>query len=236
MAAVSACASSAALGRVSAAVFRGLLEYDTARPQVIVPTGASGRGPWAVSLHRSNDITETEIETVDAIRVTTVSRTLIDLSRSRLPAHSLDAAVRQAARVHGIDLLPLRGHRRLGALVRLYDPLTSLTESDFEARFMAFCATHRLPTPQPQRRFARRRVDFLFAAERLVVECDSRAWHDNDVAFLDDRRKDRELRARGLEPMRFTWAEVVHEPGRVAVEIRAALARRRHKLLVRSTV
>lgn len=236
LAAVVACTNGAALGRISAAVFRELLEYDTTKPQVIVPTGASEAGPTGVSLHRSNDITEEDIEVVNAIRVTTVARTLIDLSRSRLGSQPLNAAVRAAARIHKIDLQQLRGYKRLDSIVRLYDPVVGLTESDFEAIFLALCATYGLPIPEPQRRAGRRRVDFLFADARLVIECDSRQWHDNDLAFLDDRKKDRELQARGFEPLRFTWAEVVYEPKKVAAEIKAALRRRRNELRARSTV
>lgn len=228
LAAVLACTERAALGRISAAVFHGLLEHDVPKPQVIVPTGASGRGPKLVAVHRSNDITEEDIEVVDSIRVTTVLRTLIDLSRSPLPTLALNAAVRQAGRVHKVDLQQLRGLRRLDAIVRLYDPLIALTESDFEALFLALCKKYGLPTPEAQVRRGRRRVDFLFTERALVIECDSRAWHDNDIAFLEDKRRGRELAAKGLEVMPFTWAEVVHKPERVAAEIRAALQRRSH--------
>jgi very-short-patch-repair endonuclease len=77
------------------------------------------------------------------------------------------------------------------------------------------------------------RADFTFAPERLVVECDSRRWHDNDVNFLTDRQKARFIRSCGYEVAPYTWAEVVHEPARVAGELRTALARRRRELRVR---
>lgn len=70
----------AALGRLSAAVLRELLEHEGSRPQVIVPLTASGRGPRGISVHRSSDFTEEGIELVQGIRVTTVPRSLIDLS------------------------------------------------------------------------------------------------------------------------------------------------------------
>ena len=212
-------------GRISAAVFRQLLQHDTPKPQVIVPAGASNEGPRAVAVHRSNDITEEDLEEVDSIRVTTVQRTLIDLSRSRLPTSSLDAAVRQAGRIHKVDLQQLRGHRRLDRIVRLDDPLIGLTESDFEALFLALCAAHGLPIPRPQARRRRRRVDFSSRTPASSSSATAAPWHDNDIAFLDDRRRDRELKAQNLEVLRFTWAEVVYEPERVAAEIRGMLRR-----------
>ena len=163
---------------------------------------------------------------MDSIRVTTVPRTLIDLSRSRLPNHLLSAAVRQASRIHRIDLQQLRGYKRLEPIVRLYDTLVELTESELEARFFEMCTRYGLPRPAPQVRFHRRRADFTFEGARLVIECDSRKWHDNDFSFLDDRRKERLLKARGYDLLRFTWAEIVHEPARVAAEIRTFLRQR----------
>lgn len=226
MAAVLACAGHAALSHLSAAVLHRLLEDERKQPDVIVPATASHEAPRGIRAHRSSDITEGGIEIVEAIRVTKVPRTLIDLSRSRLPVHLLDAAVRQASRIHHIDLQQLRGYKRLDPIVRMYDPLLDLTESEFEARFFALCRQYGLPRPTPQRRTGRRRADFRFEDARVAVECDSRSWHDNDASFLDDRRKDRELLAAGYVVLRFTWAEVVHEPKRVADEIRALLASR----------
>ena len=230
LAAVLACPAGAALSHVSAAVLWALLEHDSLRPHVIVPMSASGRGPAGISVHRSSDITEGEVVRHRAIPVTTVLRTLVDLSRSRLPSLPLNAAVRQAGRLHRVDLQQLAGLPRLGKIVRLYDPLIGVTESDMEALFLSLCAKHRLPPPQPQAWFGTYRADFTWHECRLVVELDSRRWHDNDVNFLTDRRKERAIRAAGYELLRFTWAEIVHEPARVAAEIRAAMARLVHKV------
>lgn len=227
LAAVKACRPRAALGHRSAAVLRDLLEYDSTDPHVIVPFGCAHDGPSGVHLHRSRDLDEErDIEIVDSIRVTTVLRTLVDLSRARMPKHLLRRALRQAARVHRADILQLADVRGLRAMVRLFDPLLSMTESEFEALFLELCVAYGLPTPEPQVAIGARRADFVFHEARLVVECDSRRWHDNDFAFLDDRRRSRELQRRGYEVMPFTWAEVLHEPARVAAEIREALIRR----------
>lgn len=228
MAAVLASPVGAALSHISAAVLWELLQHDSPRPHVLIPSGGTSRGPRGVHLHRSSDFIEDGVEVRDAIPVTTPLRTLLDLSRSRLPARSLDAAVRQAARLHHVDLQQLRGKPRLDRIVRLYDPLIGLTESDFEVLFVTLCKRYRLPAPTPQLRFGDLRADFAWPRHRLAVECDSRRWHDNDVNFLTDRRKERVIRAAGFDLLRFTWAEVVHEPGRVAAELRATLARREH--------
>lgn len=232
MAAVLAAPTGAALGLVSAAVSLELLQYESAWPHVIVPAGRSNRGRHGINVHRSSDLTEDDSQVRAAIRTTTVLRTLRDLARNGLADRPLNAAVRQAGRLHRADLQQLAREPRLGRIVRLYDPLIGMTESDFEARFLAVCTRFRLPAPTPQLRFGSFRVDFAWERHRLAVECDSRRWHDNDVNHLTDRRKERLIRARGFELLRFTWAEVVHEPAVVAAEIRQALVARQAQLAI----
>jgi very-short-patch-repair endonuclease len=225
MAAVLACPTGAALSHLSAAVLWELLERDSPRPHVLVPAAASNRGLRGIHVHRSSDFTEEEVEVRDAIRATTPLRTLVDLSRGPLPSPSLNAAVRQAARLHHVDLQQLRGIRRLEPIVRLYDPLAGLTESDFEVIFLEMCKRFRLPPPVPQFRFGEVRADFAWPLHRVAVECQSRRWHANDVNYVTDRRKARVIRAAGFELLPFTWAEVRYEPAAVAAEIRATLDR-----------
>jgi len=67
------------------------------------------------------------------------------------------------------------------------------------------------------------RVDFLFRAQRLVVECDGRRWHDPDDARERDRVRDNELERAGWRLLRLTWADVVHHPERVIQLVRDCL-------------
>jgi very-short-patch-repair endonuclease len=226
LAAVLACTDGAALGRLSAAVHWQVLGHDSFRPEVIVPGHCSNTGPQGIAVFRSSDFTEEDVVVHERIRVTSVLRTLVDLSRSRLSTHSLNAAVRQAARQHHADLQQLRGLPRLERLVRLYDPLIGLTESELEALFFEMCRRYRLPVPRPQVWFGPFRADFVFEAAKLAIECQSRRWHDNDVNHVMDRKKERVIKAAGYELLPFAWAEVKYEASSVATEIRAAIARR----------
>lgn len=144
-AAVLASSAGGALGLLSASVFRDLLEYDAPLPQVIVPMSRSRHRRPGIDVHRSSTLTEADVEVVDGIRVTRVLRTLSDLALTPLRDQTLQKAVRQAARLHKVELQELRGKPRLDRIVRLYDPLTALTESDFEAIFLALCTRYRLP-------------------------------------------------------------------------------------------
>lgn len=67
-------------------------------------------------------------------------------------------------------------------------------------------------------------VDLLVEG-RLVVELDGFAYHRDRHSYREDRRRDRELVARGYLVLRFTWEDVVREPLRVVDSVRACLGR-----------
>ncbi|PJI94059.1 DUF559 domain-containing protein [Luteimicrobium subarcticum] len=69
------------------------------------------------------------------------------------------------------------------------------------------------------------RVDLLVEGT-VVVELDGFAYHGDRSAYREDRRRDRELVARGLTVLRFTYEDVVQGPARVVDAVRAALVAR----------
>ena len=65
----------------------------------------------------------------------------------------------------------------------------------------------------------------LLVCECVVVECDGFAYHSGRREYREDRRRDRELVARGFVVLRFTWEEIISDPGRVAREVHRVLLR-----------
>jgi PIN domain nuclease of toxin-antitoxin system len=65
----------------------------------------------------------------------------------------------------------------------------------------------------------------LLVAERVVVECDGFAYHSGRREFRNDRRRDRELVARGYVVLRFTWEDVMHHPAQVVDAVLRVLER-----------
>ncbi len=61
------------------------------------------------------------------------------------------------------------------------------------------------------------RVDFMVG--HVVVEIDGRAFHTDPESFMRDRRRDRELRLRGLTVLRYAASEVFADSGQVAREV-----------------
>jgi very-short-patch-repair endonuclease len=72
------------------------------------------------------------------------------------------------------------------------------------------------------------RVDFVIG-DRLVVEVDSRAWHDNEAAFEADRRRDAALVALGYLVLRLSYRRVMHERDHLLDEVRSVVARGEHR-------
>lgn len=56
-----------------------------------------------------------------------------------------------------------------------------------------------------------------------MVELDGFEHHATRRGFAEDRRRDRELVALGYRVLRFTYDEVVGDPGQVATAVIAAL-------------
>lgn len=65
------------------------------------------------------------------------------------------------------------------------------------------------------------RVDFCFAAARLVVEVDGARWHPEPAR---DQARDNLLAALGWRVLRYTWSDVVHHSATVVAQVQAALA------------
>jgi very-short-patch-repair endonuclease len=74
-------------------------------------------------------------------------------------------------------------------------------------------------------RVGRYEVDFLWPAERVIVETDGWATHGTRRAFEHDRAKDAALQAAGYIVIRFTWDQIHHEPLKVAAQLAQLLAR-----------
>ena len=134
-------------------------------------------------------------------------RTLADLHRT-FPRAVFQAALREAEYLRlRLDEVPDRDHAR----------------SDLETRFLALLRRHRLPRPEVNVRVGEYVVDFLWRAERLIVELDGWQAHGTRSAFESDRARDNRLRVAGFEVIRFTWRQLSDGPGDVAGTVRSLL-------------
>jgi hypothetical protein len=98
-----------------------------------------------------------------------------------------------------------------------------VTLSELERRFQERLREAGLPLPRTNKRAHGRRVDCRWPDRRLTVELDSYRYHRSRHAWEQDRRREREARARGDEFRRYTYGDVVETPRLMLAELRALL-------------
>ena len=230
LAAALACGHAAAVSHRSAAAVLDLRRDDRARVDVTTPGRARRQRPGIVT--HGGVLDARDVTSVGAIPCTTVARTLVDLA-GEVTRRELERACERAEQLRVFDLGEL-----MAALDRAgprpgVPALRSLlgeglgethTRSELEERFLELCRSAGLPRPQPNARLGVLEVDFLWSAQRLVVETDGRAVHGTPQAFERDRDRDRRLLLAGYRVVRFTWRQVTGTPEVVAETVRALLA------------
>jgi hypothetical protein len=235
-AAVLACGPEALLSHRSAADLWGIRRTSSPRVEVTAPRGR--RGPRGITVHRSRLIPPEDRTVVDAIAVTSLARTLVDLA-DVLPQADLERAVNEAELLGLFDLGALervierlpnrRGRGRLRRVLGVYRPRTAFTRSEGERAFLALCRDCGLPEPRANLWVAGQEVDMVWWDTGLVVEIDGGAVPRTTRAFHEDRRRDRALAARGFQVLRVTERDL-EDPAALAAEMKALRSRRAREL------
>jgi very-short-patch-repair endonuclease/phosphoribosylcarboxyaminoimidazole (NCAIR) mutase len=229
LAAVYACGAEAALSGRAAAHLFGLLKGRAPRPEVTVPRERRVAG---VVTHRVRGGATREMTSWRGVPVTTVATTLVDIAGSlTLPA--LARACHEASvlyRTTPADVLAVLAKRpnAKGAakLRRVLQGEVRVTLSALERRFLSLLSGAALPLPQTNRLAGGRRVDCRWPDHRLTVELDGYRYHSSRHAWEQDRRREREARARGDEFRRYTYGDVFEDPCLMLAELHALLSRR----------
>lgn len=101
-----------------------------------------------------------------------------------------------------------RGVATLRAILADADIGATITRSQLEERFLAFIDRYGLPRPICNQPLILKGREFqphcMWPNHRLIVELDSRTFHETAVAFEDDRERDRILQAAGWRVIRVT--------------------------------
>ena len=230
MAATLGCGPGAALSHETAFALLAIRPSSSRGIEISVPARRAPRRPGIVVHRRAN---------LDVIRhlgipVTTPVSTLIDLA-TRLTGEALERAVNQADACDladpeelraALDRVPARPG--VAVLRRLLDRHTfTLTDSVLEQRVLALARRSGLPLPQTRRFENSFRVDFIWPELGLVVEADSLRYHRTPAQQARDRLRDQAHTAAGLTTLRFTHAQVFHEPEHVAATLAAVAERLR---------
>ncbi len=175
--------------------------------------------------------------TIEAgIPVTTVTRTLLDLA-AILQLHELNRALERAEALRLSDATPLvalitryagrPGTGKLRAALEQGPLRAVITKSELERRFLTFVDKAGLPRPEAnvwlQIAGEWIEVDCVWSQQRVIVELDSRAYHQTGAAFERDRKRDRRLQAARWRPVRITDRALREEPHALAADVLALL-------------
>ena len=215
MAAVLACGPQAVLSHRSAAALWGVRPTAGARVEVTAPRRLRPRPnllPHFAVLPSDQRTTQT------GIPVTTPARTLLDLA-AVLKSNELDRALNEAEiqRLSGPNHL-IAGQRGTTALRALLLDARRSSRSPLEAEFLAFVRAHDLPEPETNTIIEGYEADFVWRAQKLIVELDGFATHGTRTAFERDRERDRRLMAGGWKTARVTRAQLAR-PAELAQEL-----------------
>jgi hypothetical protein len=205
----------------------------------VTTTTRSARKLPGIRAHRTRRLHPDDVTVKDGVPVTSVARTLVDLTdalgRDRilraireaeflrlLDLDALDAAVRRAHGRKRLNVLhEALAHHRPGQIVR----------DELEHRFLELVWQAGLPQPETNVPVRTRRrsykIDCLWPEHGVAVELDGRDAHERAAAFEEDRARDAAVSAIGLRPLRFTWRRLLTEPGDVIDELEATLVHRR---------
>jgi hypothetical protein len=237
-AATLACGANSVVSHRSAAALLGLLGKGPAVVDVIPPQ-EQGRQIDGIRFHRVRAPRPDEVGTVDGIPCTSPARTLVDVA-GVVGDRTLRSCFERAAQRKLLDIPAIEasmdpGRRGVKSLRKLVDEWRRAApvakngklKSPLEAKVLPLLLPRNLPTPLlnapveiPNGRIE---VDFLWPAQRLVVEADSRDFHGTEVAFERDRWRDRELFRAGYNTLRVTHQQAESEASAVADAIAVRL-------------
>jgi len=231
LAAVFACGEGAALSGMAAAHLCGLVKGSPPTAEVTAPAERRIEG---VRTHRARFLDAHDVTTFRGIPVTTVPRTLVDIA-AELPADALARACHEAGvryRTTPADVEAVLGRRptSIGArkLRRIIHGDVHVTLSTLEARFLELLRAEALEFPITNRPAGGRRVDCRWPEHRLTVELDGYRFHNSRYSWEQDRRREREARARGDEFRRYSYDDVTEHPRLMLNELRSLLLPSKH--------
>ena len=228
LAAVKACGPDAVLSHFSAAALYELVRWDGRYPEVTAPINKRHAG---IRVHRSSMLEVDDVTRHHGIPVTTPARTLVDLAAT-FEYRALRRTVREAQRRlvtvrQLVDTINRLGPRRgVTKLAKILATGHAPTRSELEDAVLDLILAGGLEHPQVNRPLTidGRRVvpDFRWPDQRLVLEADGAAWHDDRLAREDDAERQALLEASVQRVLSVTWTQAVGRRAQTLERLRAA--------------
>ena len=187
----------------------------------------SRRKHAGIKVHCSTTLTDQDVTEANNIPCTTIGRTLFDLAEV-VTQRQLERSFDQAEISERLDLTAIndqlaRNPTRPGAkavrrvLTEHYIGRTPTVNENEEA---LLAITRGLGIPDPDTNaFVMLddggppiKADFVWRDQRVIVEADSKKWHNTRQRFEQDRVRDQRLTAAGWTIIRTTWKQMTQRP------------------------
>lgn len=190
-----------------------------------------------IAVHTSTTLRPEDFCVVAGVPCTTLERSIVDAAGHLSPRRLANVLARaeRASLLHlsalrdalaRVQHNPSQGHAALSAALDEHARLgAQLSRSEIETALHSIASQAGLAEPLLNRVVAGDEVDALWPRAGLGIEIDSWEFHRDRRSFVADRAKLRRLFLRGFVVLPYAAADVVHRPGLVAAELRAALAR-----------
>jgi len=228
-----------ATGRTGARLW-GVPGYERARAiEVLVKRGRHRRALCDATLHETFWLPPHHRDCRDGIPVIAARRVPFELAATLRPSALrwvIDFLVNERGLTHDVLALTVAElcrsgrpgsaemRRQVDEIVPGYVPPNGF----LAAKYRDLCIAHGLPigaieinTGDDERWIGR--VDVIYRDARLIVELDSRRWHNTRDGFESDRVRTNDLVLAGWRVIRITWRMLHDHPERVVALIRRAL-------------
>ncbi len=230
LAAVKSLGQDAFLSHFAASALWEFVEWDGRYPEVTVPRAGIGhrRG---IGVHCTLVLDRRDVTRHKGIPVTSPARTLVDLA-AVVSEKLLRSAIRRALARHRVSIRQLvatrrrLGRRRASAKLDRVLQAAAPTRTELENVVLDLIIDGGLARPDVNTPFhiAGRRVvpDFRWPEQRIIVEADSRTWHDDPISRQDDAERQALLEAHGERALRVTWNQAITKLQETIARIHAA--------------
>ena len=186
-------------------------------------------------VHSSKLIRPYDFVTVDGLRATSATRTILDLANIQVHPDTVKAAIDSSVRMQlsapetiRRRLTDIRRRGRTG--VRLVDDLLADAggHTMLEREFLRLMREAGLPRPEPQVVFrdghrTLARVDFHYKEWNIIVEVSGKLGHSSPTERARDAQRRNELQDIGLRVYEFTWEQVTQRSTWVQHQMRLRL-------------
>jgi predicted transcriptional regulator of viral defense system len=208
-------------GRAAGHLMR-LLKGAPPPPEVVAPTERLIKG---LEVKRERGLDPRDRTICRGIPTTTVARTLVDLAGC-VPEYQLGQACHQAGVLYrtqpeDVEAVLERRPNSKGAktLREILRGKKQVSLSRLERRFIKLLKDNNLELPETNRSVGGRYVDCRWPARKLTVELDSYRYHSSRHAWEQDRKRERQARARGDDFRRYTSDDVIEDPRALLKEL-----------------